>query len=97
MARRESALESWAVAWARFRSIVVAKLTEVAGIPDRIFFMPAGVPVLIEFKRLGKVGKGLQADTQPWYRKKLLSQGYRVYQCDSKEQFKRIMKENGVE
>lgn len=92
MARLESALESWAVRWARFRGIVAPKLTEVDGIPDRIFFVPGGVPIVVEFKRLGKKGSGLQSETQPWYLKTLLAAGYEVHHCDTKAQFRAIMK-----
>lgn len=91
--RRESVLEAWAVnKWARPRGIVVAKLSEVAGIPDRIFFVPGGKPIIIEFKKEGKTGKNLQEYTQPWYLKTLIAAGYRAYTCDTKEQFLEIMK-----
>jgi hypothetical protein len=93
MARRESALEQWACSWARFRGIVAAKLSEVDGIPDRIFFVPGGSPVIVEFKKVGKKGKGLQGATQPWYRAALLAAGYRTYHCDTKDEFREIMKE----
>lgn len=92
-ARRESVLESWTIKWARVRGIVVAKLTQVDGIPDRIFFVPGGSPIIIEFKRIGKLGKGLQEHTQPWYLTTLIAAGYRTYTCDTKEQFLEIMKE----
>lgn len=93
MGRRESALEAWACSWARFRGIVVAKLTEVAGIPDRIFFVPGSSPIIIEFKKTGKRGEGLQLETQPWYQMALKKAGYRVFYCDTKEEFREIMKE----
>ena len=92
MGRRESALEAWCVKWARIRGIIVAKLTQVDGIPDRIFFVLGGSPVIIEFKKKGKLGKGLQEHTQPWYLKTLLAAGYRTYICDTKKQFLEIMK-----
>lgn len=81
------------MAWARFRGIVVAKLSEVDGIPDRIFFVPGGAPIIVEFKRQGKLGKGLQEDTQPWYVAALNKAGYRAYYCDTKDQFREIMEE----
>ncbi len=93
MPRLESSLESWACAWARFRGIVVAKLTQCNGIPDRIFFVPGGTPIIIEFKRLGKRGKKLQEATQPWYVEELKRNGYWAYFCETKEQFREIMKE----
>jgi hypothetical protein len=86
-------LESWAVRWARGCGIIRAKLTACDGIPDSIFFIPGGSPVIVEFKKKGKVGSGLQQLTQPWYWKKLTELGYKVYKCDSKEQFLEIMKE----
>jgi hypothetical protein len=89
--RRESALETRAVAWARFRLIIVAKMTGVDGIPDRIFFVPGGIPVIIEFKKKGKRGKKLQEKTQPWYVAELLKAGYKTYFCETWEQFLEIM------
>jgi hypothetical protein len=91
VAKRESALEAWAVAWARFRGMVVAKLTGLDGVPDRIFFAPGGRPVIVEFKRVGKHGKRLQAETQPWYLATLTAAGYRVFVVDTKEQFLEVM------
>lgn len=91
--RRESVLESWAIKWARVRGIIVAKLTQVDGIPDRIFFVPGGSPIIVEFKRIGKLGKELQEHTQPWYLSALIAAGYRTYTCDTNEQFLEIMKE----
>lgn len=93
MPRCESVLESWAVSWARVRGIIVAKLTQVDGIPDRIFFVPGGSPVIIEFKKQGATGKRSRKVTQPWYLQTLLAAGYRVYTCDTKEQFLELMKE----
>lgn len=89
---RESPLESWAVSWARFRGIVVAKLTSADGIPDRIFFVPGGKPVVVEFKAKGKKGERSRAVTQPWYQKRLTELGYEVRSCDTKEQFRLVMK-----
>lgn len=92
MARRESYLEAWCVKLARAKGIVVAKLTEVDGIPDRIFFFP-GEPEIVEFKQPKKRGTGLQAKTQPWYRKQLTEAGYRVTYCETREQFLQLLKE----
>lgn len=90
--RRESALESWAVSWARFRGIIVAKLKDLDGIPDRIFFVPGGAPIIVEFKAEGKVGGGLQEETQPWYLAKLKEYGYKVCYCETKDEFRQLMK-----
>lgn len=89
---REGPLEAWAVSYARFRGIVVAKLKECDGIPDRIFFMPGGHPIVVEFKQQGKRGKDLQAETQPWYIKTLAAAGYTVCYCETKDQFRELMK-----
>jgi hypothetical protein len=97
MPRRESVLEDWAVnRWARPRGIVVAKLKELDGIPDRIFFVPGGVAIIGEFKRKGVKGKGLQEKTQPWYLNRLKELGYRAYCWDTKEEFLKTMKEAGL-
>ncbi len=79
--------------WARTRGIVVAKLTQVDGIPDRIFFVPGGSPVIVEFKAPSVHGRALQALTQPWYAATLIAAGYVVQQCDSRAQFLEVMKE----
>jgi hypothetical protein len=90
--RRETVLESRAVKWARTRGIVVAKLTECAGIPDRIFFLPER-PLLVEFKKRGEEPEALQN----WYLGALLDRGYTVGWCDEWEGFLHIMKQRGVE
>lgn len=90
--RRESALKAWAIAKARWWGIVVAKMTDCDGIPDSIFFVPGGRPIVIEFKEKGETGKGLQENTQPWYHTKLRDLGYAMYRCDTKESFLLIMR-----
>lgn len=70
----------------------MAKLTELDGIPDRIFFVPGGSPVIIEFKKKDKRGKNLQAETQPWYLAKLKEYDYVVSYCETKEEFRQLMK-----
>jgi hypothetical protein len=76
-------LESWAVKYARSRGVVVAKLTQLDGVPDRIFFAPGGRPLIIEFKARGEK----PGELQQWYLKKLMDDGYRVAWCDTKEKF----------
>lgn len=78
--------------WARARGLVVAKLTEIDGIPDRIFFMPKGRPLVIEFKAKDEVPEALQS----WYLKTLKAAGYRVAYCDTKEKFLDLMAKYGV-
>ncbi len=92
MGRRESPLEAWCVKWARARGIVVAKLAQVDGIPDRIFFVPGGRPLLIEFKAKDE-------EVTEWYQlyylKTLRAAGYDTHQCNSKEQFLKLMEKYG--
>lgn len=85
--RRESALESWACRWSRARGIPTAKLQECTGIPDRIFFVPNGAPVVGEFKALDE---GLGA-VQDWYYERLTAYGYAMYRFDTKEAFLKVM------
>jgi hypothetical protein len=93
MGRRESPLESNACSWARARGVLVAKLTELNGVPDRIFFPPGGKPIIIEFKAEEEAPEELQS----WYLKTLKKMGYRVAYCDTKEKFLWLMKKHGVE
>lgn len=93
---RESKLERDAVAWARARRIVVAKLTQVAGIPDRIFFVPGGRPLVVEFKKQkGWTAKG-RAELQAYYLTKLRAEKYRVVKLDTMDEFLDVMKASGV-
>ncbi len=92
MGRRESPLEAWCVSWARIRGIVVAKLTLLDGISDRIFFVPGGSPIIGEFKAKGAGSERSRKYTQPWYLAKLIHEGYAAHQWDSKEAFLETMK-----
>jgi hypothetical protein len=85
MGRRESDLEARCVKWARFKGVVVAKLKEVDGIPDRIFFLPYA-PLIIEFKARGEVPKALQS----WYLTTLKEAGYCTAHCDTWEEFQEL-------
>lgn len=67
-------------------------MTDCDGIPDSIFFVPGGRPIVIEFKERGETGKGLQEATQPWYEAKLKELGYTAFRCDNKEAFLLIMR-----
>ena len=86
-ARRESTLESWAVKYARSRGVVVAKLTQLDGVPDRIFFVPGGKPLIVEFKARGEK----PGELQQWYLKKLKEDGYRAVFVDTWEKFLELM------
>ena len=67
-------------------------MTEVAGIPDRIFFMPKGRPLVIEFKAEKEVPRELQS----WYLTTIKEAGYRVAYCDTKKKFLDLMAKYGV-
>ena len=58
-----------------------AKLTSPGtnGMPDRMFFIPGGKPLLIEFKDVGKEPEPLQEYTHNWLRKL----GYHIEVCDN--------------
>jgi hypothetical protein len=92
MKRREAALERWCVRWARARGVVVSKLTDPTGIPDRVFWVPGGRPILIEFK----APSCAPTELQMYYLKKFTLNGYRAVGIWTKEQFLFDMKEAGV-
>lgn len=58
--------------------------------PDRIFWMPCGRPLLIEFKRLGHKPTPAQAHRI----EELKSKGYNVHVCDTFEHAKRLIDES---
>ena len=91
--RREPALEAKAVNWARHvKKMVTAKLMKLAGVPDRVFFIPGGRPLIVEFKAKGEEPEEIQA----WYLHKLAQDGYNVAYVDSWESFLTLMKKHGV-
>ena len=90
--RRESALESWCVKWARDRGVQVSKNTELVGIPDRTFWIPGGKPLVPEFKDLD----GEPSPAQVWHVKTLRTAGYDAPFIDTKEEFLRCMLRKGV-
>jgi hypothetical protein len=73
------------VAWARARGVQVGKLAECAGLPDRIFFIPGGCPLIVEFKDPG--GRGVLSPAQIWHLSQLRVQGYSALVVESKSQF----------
>ena len=89
---RESALEQWAVKYARSRGVVVAKMTLCNGVPDRIFFVPGGRPLIIEFKARGKE----PSETQAWYLDALTASGYVCCWCNTREEFLELWNKKGV-
>jgi hypothetical protein len=86
--RRESPLEARCVKWARWKGAVVAKLTGCAGVPDRIFFLPGGAALIVEFKAEDEAPEELQS----WYLKTLRKHGFTVAHCDTWEGFQEIWK-----
>jgi hypothetical protein len=59
---KESKLERDCVAWARDRGILVTKNDTRAnkGVPDRVFWLPGGRSLVVEFKAPGKRPTALQ-------------------------------------
>jgi len=60
-----------------------------SGYPDRIFWLPPGKPVLIEFKQLGEDAK----KNQKFVHKMLRDLGYEVYVCDNVQDALRIIRD----
>ena len=82
MSHLESSIEhdTWTKAEA-YWSVVSSKLVTPGqtGWPDRIFWLPGGKPLLIEFKQAGEEAEVLQK-----HRHKVLRDlGYDVHVCDS--------------
>ena len=52
---RESKVQAWCVQWARARGVLVTKLDTRAnaGVPDYVFWLPGGRPLVVEFKAEG--------------------------------------------
>ena len=67
-------------------------MTEVIGIPDRIFFVPKDGPAIIEFKARDES----PGEIQSWYLKRLRQLGYSTYWCETREEFLAVMKRHGV-
>lgn len=83
---RESKIESWCVAWARARGIVTAKQTSPVGIPDRVFYLPGGRPLVVEFKRPKKASRKHE-EVQAWHRNTLRQAGYTCAHIDDENAF----------
>ena len=91
--RRESALEARCVKYARAFGVVVAKMTECVGIPDRIFFVPGGRPLIVEFKARGLRTK----EVQSWYLKTMIEADYEAHHCDTWEKFMALWERMRIE
>jgi hypothetical protein len=85
--RQESAIERWCVKWARQHGILVSKLTDPTGAPDRAFWISGGRPIIIEFKD----PQGKLTDLQSHYQEKFSKLGYDVFVVKTKEEFLEVM------
>ena len=92
--RRESALESWCVAWAKAHGIITSKLKDPVGIPDHVFWVDGGSPWVVEFKDpqadLLNPREGIH-DNQWYYLIVLRSMGYKTAVVTMHEGFLRLM------
>jgi hypothetical protein len=81
LVRLESHTEHKVCQWADAAKIEHLKLNVQGkrGFPDRIFFIPGGHPLLIEFKRAGEKTRALQ----DYRHAKLRAAGYRVVVADN--------------
>lgn len=81
---RETYIEREVCKWARDRGVPALKNdpTYFAGCPDRIFLVPGGRPIIIEFKKPGEEPERLQAYWMEQFRKL----DYDVRWTDSKEE-----------
>ena len=79
----KASVENPCVDWARKQGIKVLKVNPLwaAGWQDRIFFVPGGRPLIIEFKRPG----GGTSPLQEQRHKELLALGYDHHVIDQKE------------
>ena len=82
-------LEAWCCRQARTKGIVVSKLTDPTGIPDRCFWCMNGSPLIVEFKVPG----GEATQLQLYYLSKLKKAGYRTAIVTTKEGFMELLNE----
>lgn len=77
----EKKIEASVCIYAKSRGVMVTKFTSPGyrGMPDRIFWVPGGKPLLVEFKRLG----GSLSALQGYVKLKLESLGYEVKIIDN--------------
>lgn len=94
--RREAALSARCAKWARARGVPVAKLSECAGMLDRIFFVPGGRPLVPEFKDPDATTERGHEEAQDWYIAKLRENGYAAAYVDSFEVFVKLMRKKGI-
>jgi hypothetical protein len=88
---KESSVERDCVEWARERGILVTKndTRANAGVPDRVFWLPGGRVLIIEFKRPGEdVELG---SIQQGFIEHLRSAGYWIEVVETKLEFTRYV------
>lgn len=80
---KESSVESGTVSDALRLGVISLKMASRTdtGWPDRVFLLPGGRPLFIEFKRPGEVPRALQEHR----RDTLKALGYNYACCDSRE------------
>lgn len=81
--RTEAVLERKCVAKARGAGVLVSKLTDPTGAPDRCFWLPGGRPLLVEFKDPAGKATELQQKYQEMFR----AAGYDVAVVRTQEEF----------
>lgn len=83
MTALESSIESKVVRWCKAHDVLTTKLSGPGhrGKPDRVFWLPGGCPVLIEFKAPGKKPTKLQR----FWLDAFTELGYDVYLFDNAE------------
>src|SRR5580700_822700 len=83
MSQLESSIERRVKQWADAHGILNCKFTPVGtrGYPDRMFFVPGGFPLLLEFKKEGETPTKLQA----YIIGKLKENGYDARWTDNSE------------
>jgi hypothetical protein len=80
MKKLEADIKQEVFRWCERRGVLHAKLDR-PGYPDDIFFVPGGVPLLLELKRPGEKPAPLQEHTM----RQLMARGYNVGWTDSSQ------------
>ena len=86
----KASVENPCVKYATDRKVKVLKVNPLwaAGWPDRVFFIPGGKPLIIEFKRPG----GKTSKRQDEIIAELIKDGYDVQVVDNKEEGKALIR-----
>lgn len=89
----EKDIEKKVVEWCKKNCIFQQKLLGKKGMPDRIFYLPHGIVIFIEFKRPRK--KPLKARVlQEKYHSDLRKLGYKVLLCNNTKEGIQFIKDN---